>query len=73
MKIHVKVKPNSSKQEVENFWNGRYLVYAKSPLENDKANIEMLKLLSKELGVPSKSLNIKFGRSSDEKIIEIKF
>ncbi len=73
MKIHVKVKPNSSKREVENFGNGRYLVYAKSPPENDKANIEMLKLLSKELGVPSKSFDIKFGRSSDEKIIEIKF
>ncbi len=72
MIIHVKVKPNSSKQEVESFGNGRYLVYVKSPPENGKANIEMLNLLSKELGVPSKSFNIKFGRTSGEKIIEIR-
>jgi uncharacterized protein len=73
MIIHVKVKPNSSKREVENFGNGRYLVYLKSPPENDKANIELINLLSKELGVPPKSININFGRTSNEKIIEIKF
>ena len=73
MIIHVKVKPNSSKQQVESFGNNRYLVYLKSVPENDKANIELLNLLSKELGVPPKSLSIKFGRTSDEKIIEIRF
>jgi len=73
MIIHVKVKPNSSKQSVENFGNGRYLVYLKSEPENGKANIELLNLLSRELGVPPKSLNIKFGQSSDEKIIEVRF
>lgn len=73
MIIHVKVKPNSSKQKIENFGEGRYLVYVKSPPENDKANIEMINLLSKELGVPSKSFKIKFGRTSDKKIIELRF
>ncbi len=73
MIIHVKVKPNSSKREVQSFGNQRYLIYLKSPPENDRANIELINLLSKELGVPPKSLNIKFGRTSNEKIIEIKF
>jgi len=72
MIIHVKVKPNSSKQKIESFGGGRYLVYLKSVPENDKANIELLNLLSKELGVPPKSLAIKFGRTSGEKIIEIR-
>jgi len=72
MIIHVKVKPNSSKQRIESFGNNRYLVYLKSVPENDKANIEMLNLLSKELGVPSKSFNIKFGKTSHNKIIEIR-
>jgi len=72
MIIHVKVKPNSSKKEIENFGNGRYLAYLKSPPENNKANIELINLLSKELGVPPKSIKIKFGRTSDEKIIEIR-
>lgn len=72
MILRVKVKPNSSKREVENFGNGRYLVYLKSVPENDKANMELINLLSKELGVPPKSLQIKFGRTSNEKIIEIR-
>ncbi len=72
MIIHVKVKPNSSKQEIESFGNKRYLVYLKSVPENDKANIELINLLSKELGVPPKKFSIKFGRTSSEKIIEIK-
>lgn len=73
MIIRVKVKTSSSKQSVENFGNGRYLVYLKSAPENGKANIELLNLLSKEFGVPPKSLNIKFGQTSDKKIIEIRF
>jgi uncharacterized protein len=73
MILHVKVKPNSSKQSVENFGNGRYLIYLKSPPENNKANIELINLLSKELGVPPKSININFGKTSNEKMIEIKF
>jgi uncharacterized protein YggU (UPF0235/DUF167 family) len=73
MIIHVKVKPNSGRQSVESFGDGRYLVYLKSPPENDRANIELINLLSKELGVPPKSFSIKFGRSSDKKIIEIRF
>jgi uncharacterized protein YggU (UPF0235/DUF167 family) len=72
MIIHVKVKPNSSKQEIENFGGGRYFVRLKSAPENDKANIELINLLSKELGVPPKMFSIKFGRISDEKIIEIR-
>jgi uncharacterized protein len=73
MIIRVKVKPNSSKQSVESFGNDRYLVHVKSAPENDKANIEMIKLLSKHLGVPEKSFHINFGRTSHEKIIDIKF
>jgi len=72
MIIHVKVKPNSSKQEIENFGEGRYLIYLKSIPENDKANIELIKLLSKELGVPSSSIKIKFGKTSHNKLIEIR-
>ena len=73
MIIRVKVKPNSSKQSIENFGNRRYLVYLKSPPENNRANAELINLLSKELEVAPKSFHIKFGRTSNEKFIEIKF
>jgi len=72
MIIHAKVKPSSSKQSIESFGDRRYLVYLKSAPENDRANIELINLLSKELGVPAKSLKIKFGRTSNKKIIEVK-
>ena len=72
MIIHVKVKPNSSKQKIENFGGGRYLVYLKSAPENDEANIELINFLSKEMGTPPNKFQIKFGRTSDKKIIEIR-
>lgn len=72
MLLHIKVKPNSSKQSIESFGDNRYLVYLKSAPENDKANTELINFLSKEFGTPHKNINIKFGRTSDKKIIEIK-
>ncbi|MCK9595825.1 DUF167 domain-containing protein [Candidatus Pacearchaeota archaeon] len=72
MIIHVKVKPNSSKQKIENFGDGHYLVYLKSAPENDKANTELINLLSKDFGTPVKQFHIKFGRTGDKKIIEIR-
>jgi uncharacterized protein len=73
MILHVKVKPNSSKREVQSFGEDRYLVYLKSSPENNEANAELIGVLSKELGVPPSKIKIKFGHSSDNKLIEIKF
>ncbi|MCK4553021.1 DUF167 domain-containing protein [Candidatus Pacearchaeota archaeon] len=67
MKIKIKVKPNSGKQEIikkDNF----YLIKLKSPPENNKANIELLKLLKKYFG---KEVRIKRGFTSKNKIVEI--
>ncbi len=72
MIIHVNVKPNSSKPNVESFGDGRYLVYVKSAPENNEANAETIKLLSKELGVPPQSIQIKFGKTSSKKLVEIR-
>lgn len=72
-KIYVKVKPNSPKQKIVEFGDFRYLVYLKSAPENDKANIELINLMSKHLGVPAKTIYITFGRTSNDKILEVKF
>jgi len=71
MKIIVKVKPNSLKQEIIEFGNNRYLVYLKSPAEDNQANIELIKLLSKHLGVNPKNIKITFGITSRDKILDI--
>ena len=71
MIINVKVKPKSGKREIENFGDNRYLVYLKSEPENDKANIELINLLSKHFGIPTGRIKIKFGRTSNNKVIDI--
>jgi uncharacterized protein YggU (UPF0235/DUF167 family) len=70
MKIHVRVKPNSSEQKIEDFGDRRYLVYVTSPAEDNEANIEMLKMIGKHLGIPSTKLRIIAGASSKDKVIE---
>ena len=71
MKVNVKVKPNSSKQEIINFGGFRYLVYVKAAPEDNKANIEMINLLSKHMGVPASHFKIKFGATGTDKILEV--
>jgi uncharacterized protein (TIGR00251 family) len=67
MKIKVKVKPNSGRQEI--IRRGKeYFIYLKSRPENNKANIELVKLLKKYFGRPVK---IKSGLSSREKVIKV--
>ena len=70
MKIHVRVKPNSSEQKIEDFGDRRYLVYVTSAAEDNEANIEMLKMIGKHLGIPSTKLKIIAGATSKDKVIE---
>ena len=72
MFVHIKVKPNSSKVSVESFGGDRYLVYLTEPPENDRANIQMLNVISKHLGIPAGRIKIKTGWHNDDKMLEIK-
>ena len=47
MIVTIKVKTRSSEQKVVRFGNNRFLIYLKSEPENNKANIEMINLLSR--------------------------
>ncbi|MEX2017537.1 MAG: DUF167 family protein, partial [Candidatus Pacearchaeota archaeon] len=67
MIIKVKVKSNSEKQDIIKEDEG-YLVYVKSPAENGKANLELLKLLKKHF---KKEIKIKAGKTSRNKVIEV--
>lgn len=63
-------KPNSSKNEIIRFDSERqaYIVNIKAKPENNKANIEIIKFLSKEL---KRKVRISSGMKSREKFIEI--
>lgn len=71
MFIHVKVKPNSSKQAIESFGNNSYLVYLKEPPENNRANIELINLLARYFTTPPTRIKIKAGLNNKKKIIQI--
>ena len=63
------VRPNSSTNEVIGFDKNKkvYLIKIRARAENNKANKELIRFLSKVLG---KRLKIKSGFKSKEKIIE---
>lgn len=71
MNINVRVKTKSSKQEIVKFGDNRYLVYLREEPENNKANIELIGMLSKYFGVPVGRIKIKFGLTGSDKLIEV--
>lgn len=70
MIIKVKVHPNSPEQRVERVSEFYYNVYLKKKAEDNKANIALIKLLSREFGVLQKKIKIKV-LTSREKVIKI--
>lgn len=68
MKIKIKVKPNSKKQEIIKIGE-EYKVSLKERAENNKANIELIKLLGKYF---KGEVRIIKGLKSKNKIVEIK-
>ena len=67
MIININVKTNSGKQEVIKSDKG-YNVYLKSAPENNRANIELMKVLEKHF---KKQVKIKTGFTSRNKHIEV--
>lgn len=71
MKFQVRVKPNSNETRIEEFGDHRYLVYVKSAAENNDANIELLNLMGKHLGIPPTKLKIVSGLTNKDKTLEV--
>ena len=70
MIINVKVRPQSGKQEIENIGDDNYKISLKSKPEDNKANIELIKLLKKHFG---KDIKIIKGLRNRKKIVEVKW
>ncbi len=70
MIIEVRVQPKSSQQKIE-FKNDIYKVYVHSPTENNRANNELIEMLSEYFSVPKSTIVIKKGLTNRNKIIEI--
>jgi len=72
MIIEIKVKPGSGKQEIKRISDKEYLIWLKKPAENNKANLELIKLLKKYFSNKYGIKNIKIikGLKSKNKIVE---
>jgi uncharacterized protein (TIGR00251 family) len=68
MLLNVKVKPNAKESRIEKI-NDSYVVYVKASPQDNKANIEVVKLLKKYF---SKDVIIVRGLKSKNKIVEVK-
>ncbi len=57
--------------KVEDFGNHRYLVKMKERAEDGRANLELLRILSKYLGTPTSRIQFVTGLHSRDKILEV--
>jgi len=71
MIIKIKVKPNSSEQKIEES-NEIFHVTLKRSAEHNKANVELINLLAKYFNTPVTNIKILRGKTSRNKILEIK-
>jgi uncharacterized protein (TIGR00251 family) len=69
MIIKIKVKPGSCKQEIIKIKDNEFIVYLREKPENNKANLELIKLLKKHF---HKNIKIIKGLKNRNKIIELK-
>ncbi|MDD5254141.1 MAG: DUF167 domain-containing protein [Candidatus Nanoarchaeia archaeon] len=63
--LNIKVRPNSKKNDLI-LKDGNYIVNIKAPPEDNKANLELIKFLSKKFNT---KVRIKSGLTSKNKII----
>jgi uncharacterized protein (TIGR00251 family) len=70
MKIHVKVKLNSTTEEVSQEGDS-FIVKVKEPPKEGKANQAVIKLLAEHFGVPKSQVRILSGFRSKNKVVEV--
>lgn len=71
MKITLKIKPNSNKNEIIKVEDGFLVIKIKEPAIDGKANEGLVKFLSKLLKLPKSKIEILKGHTSPIKILEI--
>ncbi len=70
MRLQIRVQPNSSRQEIQTSIDGKISkVFLKKPAKENKANIELEKVLSRHFRSEVKIIK---GHTSKIKIVEVK-
>lgn len=71
MQITVKVRYGTSSSKFESFGNNRYLVYLLSEMNESDSDLELITLISRNMGVPPNRIKILKGQGSTDKVIEL--
>jgi uncharacterized protein (TIGR00251 family) len=71
MKITVRVKPNSRKNEVKKLEGNSYLVSVAAPATEGKANAKLIEVLAEYFEKPKRLITILRGEGSRIKVVEI--
>lgn len=69
MKLNIKVFPNSGREEIVQVSENEYKIYLRKPAEDNKANIELVKILTRHFDGEVKILK---GKTSRKKVVEVK-
>lgn len=71
MRIYVKVKPNSKQERVEKLSSDEFVVCVKTPAQEGKANLALIKLLSEYFDIPKSMIILVKGQKGRNKIIDV--
>ncbi len=71
MRVTVKIKPNSKKEEIKKIDDKNFVVAVKEPPFGGKANRALVKNMAEYFNVSSSAVRIASGHSSRQKIVEI--
>lgn len=70
MIINVSVKVNSNENKLIKISESEYIAEVKEPAEKNKANVQLIKMLSKEFNISHKKIKIKTPRFR-KKVVEV--
>ena len=71
IKVKVKLKSSFSKLEETEGEDNSFVAFVTSAPENNKANLEIIKLLSKKLKIAKSLIVLKSGAKSRNKVFEV--
>ena len=69
--LHLKVQPNASTSGITGMHGSRLKIRLQSPPRDGKANQELIRYLSKTLGIPKSSIDLIRGQSSRDKTVRL--
>ncbi len=69
--LNVHINPNSKKDEIKGFYNGKLKIKISAPAVNGKANKNLINFISKIFKISKTKIKIIKGEISRDKVLEI--